>query len=59
MRQATKDGITLLAMVLAGVNVLVWCLNHVRHRQAEAPCSEFRDGTVGAMPVRCLPWDVR
>ena len=28
-------------------------------RTKNAPCSEFRDGTVGAMPVRCLPWDVR
>lgn len=37
----------------------VWMQRSVEDHTKNAPCSEFRDGTVGAMPVRCLPWDVR
>lgn len=67
MNEIQKDLIKATAFSVACVVLVTAALLPIaRHfdRKAEqerlsAPCSEFRGGTVGDMPVRCLPWDVR
>ena len=67
MNEIQKDIIKATVVSVACVVLVTAALLPIaRHfdRKAEqerlsAPCSEFRDGTGGAMPVRCLPWDVR
>lgn len=66
-KMAAKDAAKVFLFIMTVGAVVYACLLPIaRHfdRKAEqerlaAPCSEFRDGTVGDMPVRCLPWDVR